>query len=71
VAGSCEASIELLDSMKSTEFHAGEDLIAVSHCERLSSFTSTMQESNSVSFSPNKANSEIFFSYCKVLRQGT
>ena len=67
VAGYCEASIALLDSSKSREFHTGEDVVTSSHCESFSS--STIQETDSVSFSPNKTNSEIFFSYCKVWRQ--
>jgi hypothetical protein len=29
MAGSCEASIELLDFIKSREFHTGEDLVTV------------------------------------------
>jgi len=69
VAGSCEVSIALLDSLQNRELHTGEDLVTFSHCESFSSSTSTIQETDSVSFSPNKTNSETFFSYCKVWRQ--
>lgn len=71
VAGSCEASIALLDSLKGREFHTGEDLVTFSHCESFSSSTSTIQETDSVSFIPNKTNNETFFSYGKVWRQDT
>jgi hypothetical protein len=71
VAGSCEASIALLDSSKSKEFYTGEDLVTFSHCESFSSSTSTIQETDSVLFSPNKTNGETFFSYFKVWRQDT
>ena len=71
VAGSCEAGIALLDSSKGREFHIGEDLVIFSHCESFSSSTSTIQETDSDSFIPNKTNSETFFSYCKVWRQDT
>lgn len=71
VAGSCEASIGLQDSLKGREFHTGEDLVTFSHGEIFSSSTSTIQETDSVSFSPNKTNGETFFSYRKVWRQGT
>ena len=71
MAGSSEASIVLLDSSKSRELHTGEDLVTFSHCESSISSTRTIQETDSVSFSPNKINSETFFSYCKVWRQDT
>lgn len=72
VAGcTCETSVALLDFSKSREFHTGEDLVTFSHCGSFTSSTSAIQETDSVSFSPNKTNSDTFFSYCKVWRQDT
>jgi hypothetical protein len=71
VASCCEASNERLGSMNGREFHTGEDFVTVSYCESFEPSTSTIQETDSVSFSPCMTISETLYSFCKVWRRGT